>query len=88
MSCESVINEQNNSYCCLSGYEGNERHVCLRSFTTALYKAGRGISVVAPLTLGMIHTGAEQQGRGLCVVVVVSVSGKEEGNNDWCLHLV
>lgn len=58
-----------------------------QSFTTLL-KAARGISVIAPLTLGMIHTGVEQKGMGLCVVMVVSVSGKEEGNDDWCLPLV
>lgn len=59
----------------------------LRSFTNLL-KAARAISVFSPLTLGVIHAGAEQKGLGLRVVVVVSVSGKEEGNDDWCLRLV
>lgn len=80
-----VISKQKNSYCCLSGYEVNEWHVCLRSFTTTLHKAV--VSVVALLSLEWFIEGGAAR-HGLCGAVVVSVSGKEEGNDNWCLHLV
>ncbi|EOA93370.1 hypothetical protein Anapl_10772 [Anas platyrhynchos] len=38
--------------------------------------------------VSMIHAGVEQKGTNMCVSVVVSASGKEEGNDDRCLCTV